>query len=429
MPLEFMGDAICLSGLTGTKLKSEVIGKYYPFWWKITSGGPRTYYRFPTAIIELNAATGEVFIEDTEETVLGSSGHALDLKMSEAPNTQNLRIILIEEHPECYMHLKRVIRRRWRNIPVDEAEGPITSNHSNVYLIHGTLQEALEEIQDIELGNALYFFDPLRSVELSTIEEVARQRIDTFYKTGTEFIIFVFTSDWFLGRDDFAPLPSSPNKSDWSEEEYATVKEADSLFGDKKWRAAVLNDKPIKDRQRILIALYRKRLHKWFRYVLPMPFNPKHNQTFHIVLSSNYEAGVRATKNFYCNITDNPRYSPNNRRVYERFCRFHPRILRGLTGNKRPLQWLVLWAIIRDHEEGICDSKCNDLTKIEPDSENRQRLLDWLENNGYLKRFIHENAWDSGIKQYVLNWETLARRFEIAPPPPLKPLSSGDVLK
>lgn len=45
-PLEFVEDAICLSGLTGTKLKSDVIGQYYPFWWGITS-------------------TGEVYIEDT----------------------------------------------------------------------------------------------------------------------------------------------------------------------------------------------------------------------------------------------------------------------------------------------------------------------------------------------------------------------------
>jgi len=102
MPLEFMGDAICLSGLTGTKLKSEVIGRYYPFWWRITSGGSRASYRFPTAIVELNAATGEVFIEDAEETVLGSSGHALDLKMSEAPNTRNLRNLIISSSTSLF---------------------------------------------------------------------------------------------------------------------------------------------------------------------------------------------------------------------------------------------------------------------------------------------------------------------------------------
>jgi len=39
-PLEFVGDAITLSGLTGTKLKCDVIGEYYPFWLNIMSGEP-----------------------------------------------------------------------------------------------------------------------------------------------------------------------------------------------------------------------------------------------------------------------------------------------------------------------------------------------------------------------------------------------------
>lgn len=54
-----------------------MIGEYYPFWWSITSGGPRKDHQYPTAIVELNAATGEVYIEDINQTVLGSAGHAL----------------------------------------------------------------------------------------------------------------------------------------------------------------------------------------------------------------------------------------------------------------------------------------------------------------------------------------------------------------
>ena len=73
LPLEFVGDAISLSGLTGTRLKCEVIRTYYPFWWKITSGGKRIGYQWNTAIVELNAATGEVYIKETGETLLGSS--------------------------------------------------------------------------------------------------------------------------------------------------------------------------------------------------------------------------------------------------------------------------------------------------------------------------------------------------------------------
>jgi len=70
MVLEFKGDAISLSGLTGTKLKCDVIGEYYCFWWNITSGGDSDRHRFPTAFVELDAATGEVYIKDTDETVL-----------------------------------------------------------------------------------------------------------------------------------------------------------------------------------------------------------------------------------------------------------------------------------------------------------------------------------------------------------------------
>jgi hypothetical protein len=45
---------------------------------------------------------------------------------------------------------------------------------------------------------------------------VARSRIKSFLKTGIEFFIFVFTSDWFLGRKDFAALPKTPNPNEWN---------------------------------------------------------------------------------------------------------------------------------------------------------------------------------------------------------------------
>lgn len=76
----FHGDALCLSGITGTRLKSEVLSRYYQFWWNIVSGGEQNDHRYSTTIIELNAGTGELFIEDTSEIILGSAGHALQLK-------------------------------------------------------------------------------------------------------------------------------------------------------------------------------------------------------------------------------------------------------------------------------------------------------------------------------------------------------------
>jgi three-Cys-motif partner protein len=428
LTLEFVGDAISLSGLTGTKLKCDVIGEYYPFWWNITSGGKKKEHRLPTAIVELDAATGEVYIKDSKETILGSAGHALELK-AKASFTENLKVVLIEKDSGCYYHLKNVIRRRWPNISVEEAEGPISSNTSNIYLLNITLDNALEKIKELELGNALFFFDPLRNVEFVTIDRVARERIKTFYGTRTEFIIFVFTSDWFLGRDESAPLPSTSKENSWTEDEKKTVLEADSLFGDREWRIYLLNDDPIEKKEENLIRLYKGRLHKWFRYVLPLPFNPKQNQIFHLILCSNFEAGVRATRDFYSTKTGNPKYSPNNADAYRIFCTLHPEISIELNGRRKPLHWRILWMTIMQHEEGICDYKCKDFRKIEPDAEKCQQVLDWLEEKKYIDPVNFKNAWGSSIKQYRLNWTIIKDRMGVDPPPPLRPLSSKEIRK
>ena len=76
MPLEFHNNAIVLSGETGTKIKSSILEEYYERWRNITSGGESRSHFFPTSIIEINAATGEVYIKDTGEMLLGSAGHA-----------------------------------------------------------------------------------------------------------------------------------------------------------------------------------------------------------------------------------------------------------------------------------------------------------------------------------------------------------------
>lgn len=426
MALEFVQDAISLSGLTGSKLKCDVIGEYYPFWWNITSGGPRANYEYPTAIVELDAATGEVYIKDTQETILGSSGHALDLKCTN-PNARNLKVILVEKDTACYGHLKNVIRKRWGRVDIGMAEGPLQLNLSNVYLLNKTLDNALSDIEKIQIGNTLFFFDPLRSVEYRTIEKVARKRINTFYKTGTEFIIFVFTSDWFLGRDDFAGLPNTTDGSIWSIEEKETVSEADALFGAIEWRGRILNSDPIHQRAKGLIELYKNRLHKWFRYVLPLPFNPKTSQIFHLILCSNFATGVRATRNFYSEKMGNPRYSPENKVAFNEFRKYHPESFVGLSRAKRPLQWRILWKTIVDHEEGLCDCMCSDFEDIEPSQEKRQRLLEWLEKNRYLNRFDIDNAWRLPIQQYKLNWATIKEKLGIDPPLPLKPLSPKEI--
>ncbi len=73
MPLEFINDAIVLSGVFGTQLKSKIIHDYYNLWWSITSGDKSVEYEYPTSIIEMNAASGEIFIKETGQTILGSA--------------------------------------------------------------------------------------------------------------------------------------------------------------------------------------------------------------------------------------------------------------------------------------------------------------------------------------------------------------------
>jgi len=377
MALEFVQDAISLSGLTGSKLKSEIIAEYYPFWWKITSGGDKANYSWATAIVELDAATGEMYIKDTRETILGSAGHALTLKCDNK-NSKNLTIILVEKDLGCHSHLKNVIGRRWPMININEVEGPLHRNRCGIYLMNVGLEDAINIMSQIDLRNSLFFFDPLRGVPFDTIEKVARSRIRTYYQTGTEFILFVFTSDWFLGRGNFTALPKTTSEENWSDAQFHAVEEADALFGHKVWRSRILCDKQIHEKELDFIDLYKTCLHKWFRYVLPMPFNPKGKQIFHLILCSNFEAGVRATKGFFCERTDNPKYKPDKSIAYRNFRNKHGELYIGLTGNQRPKQWRVLWRTITGHEEGYCDHLCRDFEEIEPNEQQRKELLEWL---------------------------------------------------
>ena len=424
MVLEFKGDAICLSGLTGTKLKSEVIGEYYPFWWRITSGGRRREYGYPTAIVELNAATGEVCIEDTGEIVLGSAGHALELK-AKTPNTDNLKIVLVEEDSQCYEHLKNVIRRRWPKVSIAEAEGPVDQNTTSIFLLQKGLDEAIEAIRQFPLGNAIFFFDPLRSVRWGAIEKITKERMKSFYRTGTELLIFLFTSDWFLGRDEFEPLPKSLEENEWTNGQLDTVLEADRFFGSEAWRNHVLNKKPTKVRQKTFVGLYRRKLHKWFRYVLPLPFEPKPKQLFHLIFCSNFEVGVRMTRNAYSAKTGNPKYSPDNKRAFQRFRKKHPRLFVDLSGKERPSEWKILWDIIKGHEEGRCDCRCSDLLKEAGDSARAKDVLKWLASKKYLMETKTRVAWenDRDIRIYKLNWPIVKSALGIEVPPPLKPIS------
>ena len=373
----------------------------------------------------MNAASGEVFLEDSRETVLGSSGHAVELKVSRHPDSRELKVVLVEENSECFNHLKNVLSNRWPSISIQDAEKITDQTTSNVFLINQDLTKAIDSIEKISnLGNSLFFFDPLRNVSYSAIDTVARTRIKRFLQTGTEFLIFVFTSDWFLGRKNFSPLPNTHEEEKWSEGERTTVALADDLFGAKLWRKYLLNNNPIAERERILIRLYQYRLLKWFRYALALPFQPKKAQSYHIILCSNYEAGIRATRDFYCSKTNNERYSPDNNLAFSQFKNLHPELFLTIQGRERPLEWKMIWKVIRDHDSGVCDFLCPDFRELERDIRNIHRSLVWLESKGYVRELKVPHAWSSQrCKRYWLNWQTVAKNLKIKPPTPLVPLA------
>jgi len=154
-----------------------------------------------------------------------------------------------------------------------------------------------------------------------------------------------------------------------------------------------------------------------------MPFNPKAKQVFHIILCSNYEVGMRATRGFFCERAKNPDYKPDNRRAFVEFRSRHKEIFEGLKGNQRPKQWLILWKTITGHEEGICDYMCRDFEKIEQAEKERIRLLEWLASKGYITGCETSNPWKLPITQYRVNWQAVNEILGVEPPAPLEPLS------
>ncbi len=423
---DFHDDAIILSGPTGTKLKSRIIGKYYLHWWNITSGGNAKEHQYSTAIIELNAATGEDYIKDTGEVILGSSGHALELKLSGMEKT-NLFVILVEEDQECFKRLQNVILRRWPDTKLKAiAPSVVVSNKGTLLLLNQNLKQALKSTGEANLGNCIYFFDPLLYTPFSEVSQMADYRIRNFYQTRTEFILFVFTSDWFNGRNSLglSALPES-YEAQWTSEERKTIEKADSLFGDLQWRKSLISKAPVNEKIDTFVEEYSKRLHRWFRYVLPLPFEPKPGQFYHLFFTSNYEAGIRITKKFYTDFTGNTPQNAESTPTYKIFKRMHgaESLFFGLKLKERPLEWKILWDIIKNHEEGLCDIDSPNLVKMEKDVTTRQAALEWLEENDYIVPLYNLNLkWEFHPQIYKLNWEKIEYALDVKPPQKLEPL-------
>jgi len=419
--LNFVGNAIELSGETGTKLKSEIISAYYKLWWTITSGGASKNYRYTTTIVEMNAATGENFLSDSKAIILGSSGHAIELKNN--PDTSNLIIILIEENSKCYSRLKNVIKERWPTIRTSEN----LDIEGDVYLSNTTVTYAVSFLNDYRLGNSLYFFDPLLYTPWHDIERVAGRRITKHYRTGTEFIIFLFTSDWFYGRNEKKPLPEHNISSKWKEDEEKIVVEMDDLFGNISWRDKILTQKHPEERMDDLVNWYKLRLHKWFRYVLPLPFQPKKNQTYHLFMCSNYERGIKIPQGFYNKLTGNKQYEPDFKRALTKFKLLHPELLRN--PKDVPKEWRILRAVIKNHEEGICDKFCADLLEIEANKKILQNILERLREEKYIKdvNFVI-NFWRGTTPVYDIDWNVVKEKLNIEKPSILRPVTSVEKL-
>ena len=260
-------------------------------------------------------------------------------------------------------------------------------------------------------------------VPYSDIGKVADNRIQNFYQTGTEFVIFVFTSDWFLGRESVGLLPLPDYMPNGSEKSMGTILKLDDLFGDRNWRDKVLRSADTGSKIDSFVSEYKLRLHKWFRYVLALPFEPKEGQLYHLFFTSNYEVGIDISRRFYQNATGNRGSNPSNSRAYQIFRNTHPELLQHLTSNERPLEWKVLWKIIKYHEEGLCDMFSTDLVKEVGGYLESNKILEWLKNAGYLKinKDIKVN-WTNNTNIFELDWQYLKKALEIDPPQRLTPL-------
>lgn len=416
MPLTFVNDAIVLSGGTGTRLKSQILGNYYYLWWYITSGGPSKFHNWSTAFIEMNAGTGENFIKDTKKLVLGSSGHALDVK-AKNPSSP-LKIILVEENKECFDHLKNVISRRWPNLQYSE---DVIDSTKDIFLLNTTSAKATRYISQIELGKTLFLFDPLLYTPWDELDFVARNQIKKYYQTGTEFIVFLFTSDWFLGRDEMVPLPSENSPDKWTSKQQEIVSKVDELFGNILWRPELLIDDAIENKMKKMVSLYKRNFQNWFRYVLPFPFKPKTGQQYHLFMCTNYEGGTYITNKFYTRNTGNESARPDNDRSFMHFRNIHR--ISPFKKSRRPEEWKILWKIIVEHQDGYCDTHCLDLRQAIPDYQRRKSALEWLENNGYIDRIYHlTTSWAVKPTFYKLNWDTVTENLQIKKPEELKPL-------
>lgn len=425
MPLEFHDDAICLSGLLGTKLKSKIIHDYYELWWEITSGGPRVNYDYYTAIIEMNAGTGEIYIKESNESIMGSAGCALELKFNnQYVDNPNICVILVEEDEECINHLKNVINRKYPHADINEKIEDLDFTARDCVLIRNNVSEAIKTINDLSIrGRIIYFFDPLLSVDMEPLRETYEKRIKYPFVTGVEFIIFFFSSDWINGRDDFNPLPNNVDAKNWNEDERTVVRLLEDVYGDDEWHELILTTEQPQIRMINLIKEYQKRLFRLFRFVIPMPFAPKVNHLYHLIFCSNFRAGASIISRFYEKSTNNI-WIPDNRVTYNKFRQLHKSDIIFPGGNKRPLEWKLLWNFIKNYNNGKFDILSRDVREIETNRILLQKSMKWLNDKRYIGKYASTQYRGRKVDRYELKWIEIEKNLKLKKPPPFKPLTS-----
>jgi len=384
-------------------------------------------YKYPTSIIDMNAATGEIYIEDADETILGSAGCALDLKFNnEFIDDPDICVILVEDNEECIEHLMNVLKRRYPDINIMQDVDLIEDLTKNCVLVRKSVDDAIDTINNLDLrGRSIYFFDPLLSVNMAPLRKVYENRVGSPFEIGVEFIIFSFTSDWIFGRNELYPLPRDSYVKNWTIEEKRTVNLLDSAFGDTQWHETILSQKNPKIRMERLISEYQMRLFHLFRFVIPMPFTPKENQLYHLIFCSNYQPGARIFSNFYEKLTNN-KWNPNNRATYNQFCRIHRNDIMFPGGNKRPYEWKILWHVIKNYNHGKFDEDCRDILELEKSRVDPQESFEWLKKHGYITIYSVENYEEEEIERYELNWATIEKKLKLNRPAPFKPLIDKD---
>jgi len=229
--------ALKLSGYTGTVLKTEVIAEYYSFWQRVTSGGSPRRHMNPTFIIDMNAGSGLLRVEEDPQIVIyGSAGHALELKFDSGKTiSANLTIMLVEEDTGIRDGLMEVIRTKWPEAALSHTgDGRYQSSDGRVTLFKSA-RDLMKHTEDGAIsGNCLFLFDELLATEWTILDNIASARVSRPYKTGTEFLLFFFTSDWITGRHsellDIDPLPTTRNMNQWSGGQNEAAMVADRLY-------------------------------------------------------------------------------------------------------------------------------------------------------------------------------------------------------